>query len=219
MDSTRVTLPRALLHLRNSFQLFLLASALRLEQDDLSKLAEQFRREDEKVPSRRRTGLERRVTRPHTSSSRKTNEDDEEDQNMEIEEYDDEKELDDALARVLGNCGAGASEQEVDKLVRSIESARDSRFGLYASIGVLEAETMINEAKISDMEKEVRRLQNHEMNTDTRWQREQHSMEERRSQAERKIKNVDAQYQVVLNTWNRLRSKVFVVHEELGLSV
>ena len=209
MDSTRVTLPRALLHLRNSFQLFLLASALRLEQDDLSKLAEQFRREDEKVPSKRRTGLERRVTRPHTSSSRKTNEDDEEDQNMEIEEYDDEKELDDALARVLGNCGAGASEQEVDELVRSIESARD----------VLEAETMINEAKISDMEKEVRRLQNHEMNTDTRWQREQHSMEERRSQAERKIKNVDAQYQVVLNTWNRLRSKVFVVHEELGLSV
>lgn len=138
---------------------------------------------------------------------------------MEIEEYDDEKELDDALARVLGNCGAGASEQEVDELVRSIESARDSRFGLYASIGVLEAETMINEAKISDMEKEVRRLQNHEMNTDTRWQREQHSMEERRSQAERKIKNVDAHYQVVLNTWNRLRSKVFVVHEELGLSV
>ena len=117
--------------------------------------------------------------------------------------------IDDALARVLGNCGAGASEQEVDELVRSIESARD----------VLEAETMINEAKISDMEKEVRRLQNHEMNTDTRWQREQHSMEERRSQAERKIKNVDAQYQVVLNTWNRLRSKVFVVHEELGLSV
>ena len=44
-------------------------------------------------------------------------------------------------------------------------------------------------------------------------------MEERRSQAERKIKNVDDQYQVVLNTWNRLRSKVFVVHEELGLSV
>lgn len=119
MDSTRVTLPRALLHLRNSFQLFLLASALRLEQDDLSKLAEQFRREDEKVPPRRRTGLERRVTGPHTSSSRKTNEDDEEDQNMEIEEFDDEKELDDALARVLRNCGAGASEQEVDELVRS----------------------------------------------------------------------------------------------------
>ena len=138
---------------------------------------------------------------------------------MEIEEFDDEKELDDALARVLRNCGAGASEQEVDELVRSIESARDSRFGLYASIGELEAETMINEAKISDMEKEVRRLQNHEMNTDTWWQREQHSMEERRSQAERKIKNVDDQYQVVLNTWNRLRSKVFVVHEELGLSV
>lgn len=215
MDSTRVTLPRALLHLRNLFQLFLLTSALRLEQDDMWQLEEQFRREDEKVPSRRRTCLERRVTRPHTSSSQKMNEDDEEDQNMEIEEYDDEKELDDALARVL----AGTSEHEVDELVISIESARDSRFGLYASIGELEAEAMMNEAKISDMEKEVRRLQNHEMNTDTRWQREQHSMEEKRSQAERKIKNVDAQYQVVLNTWNRLRSKVFVVHEELGLSV
>ena len=215
MDSTRVTLPRALLHLRNLFQLFLLTRALRLEQDDMWQLEEQFRREDEKVPSRRRTCLERRVTRPHTSSSQKMNEDDEEDQNMEIEEYDDEKELDDALARVL----AGTSEHEVDELVISIESARDSRFGLYASIGELEAEAMMNEAKISDMEKEVRRLQNHEMNTDTRWQREQHSMEEKRSQAERKIKNVDAQYQVVLNTWNRLRSKVFVVHEELGLSV
>jgi len=78
---------------------------------------------------------------------------------------------------------------------------------------------MINEAKISDMETEVRRLQTHEMNTDTRRQREQHTMEERRSQAEKKIKNVDDQYQVALNTWNTFRERIMSIHEELGLSV
>ena len=176
-------------------------------------MEEQFRRESEKVPSRRRTGLEKRIA-PRTSSSQKTNEDDEEDHNIVIEEYDD---LDDALARVLQL--TGTSEHDVDELVRSIESARDSRFGLYASIGELEAEAMINQAKISDMENEVRRLIAYEMNTDTRRQREQHSLEVRRSQAEKKIKNVDAQYQVALNTWSRLRSKIMSIHEELGLSV
>ena len=80
------------------------------------ELEEQFRREVEKVPSRRRTGLERRVTRPHTSSSQMMSEDDEEDQNMEIEEYDDEKALDDALARVVDL--TGTSEHDVDALVR-----------------------------------------------------------------------------------------------------
>jgi hypothetical protein len=99
------------------------------------------------------------------------------------------------------------------------ESARDSCFGLYASVGELEVEAMINEAKISDMETEVRRLQTHEMNTDTRRQREQHTMEERRSQAEKKIKNVDDQYQVALNTWNTFRERIMSIHEELGLSV
>ena len=101
-------------------------------------MEEQFRREREKVPSRRRIGLEKRIA-PRTSSSQKTNEDDEEDHNIVIEEYDD---LDDALARVLQL--TGTSEHDVDELVRSIESARDSRFGLYASIGKLEAEAMIN---------------------------------------------------------------------------
>ena len=69
------------------------------------------------------------------------------------------------------------------------------------------------------MENEVRRLIAYEMNTDTRRQREQHSLEVRQSQAEKKIKNVDAQYQVALNTWSRLRSKIMSIHEELGLSV
>ena len=81
------------------------------------KLEEQFRREVEKVPSRRRTGLERRVTRPHTSSSQKMSEDNEEDQNMKIEEYDDEKALDDALARILEL--TGMSKHDVDELLHT----------------------------------------------------------------------------------------------------
>jgi hypothetical protein len=106
------------------------------------KFEEQFRRQDEKAPSRRRTVQERRVTRPHTSASQ----DDEEDQNEEIDEYDDEKALDDALAKVLEL--TGASENDMDGLIRSIESARDIRFCLFSRIGELEAEAMINETKI-----------------------------------------------------------------------
>ena len=149
----------------------------------MSTLEEQFRRQDEKAPSRRRTVQERRVTRPHTE--------DEDDQNDEIDEYDNDKVLDDALARVLAL--AGTSESDMDVLIRSIESARDIRFGLFRRIGELEAEAMTNETKILDMEKEVRRLQRHEMNSGTRRLRDQHAIEERRSRVEKKIEDVEAQ--------------------------
>ncbi|KAL3798745.1 hypothetical protein ACHAW5_008047 [Stephanodiscus triporus] len=107
----------------------------------------------------------------------------------------------------------------MDGLIRSIESARDIRFGLFSRIGELEAEAMINETKISDLAKELMRLQRHEMNSGTRRLRDQHAIEERRSGVEKKIEHIETQYQVALDTWSRFKSRIMNAHEELGLSV
>lgn len=182
---------------------------LRLEQEELSLLEEKS-----KVPSRRRTQAQERRA---TQKTKQQNADEEIQNDDEMEEYDDEKVLDDALARVLELTGKKVD--DIDGIVNAIESSRDCRFALFDRIGELEAEAATNESKLSDMEKELRRLLRQGMNNDSLKMKEQREDRMKQSQIESRIDDIESRYQATVDTWNRVRSKVMKVYEELQLDM
>ena len=186
----------------------------RLEQEELSVLEEKFRKEDAMVPSRRRTQAQERRA---TQKTKRQDEDEESQNDNEMEEYDDEKALDDALARVLELTGKKV--EDVDVIIHAIESSRDGRFALFDRIGELEAEAASNESKLSDMEKELRRLLRQGMNNDSLKTKEQREDRMKQSQIESQIDDIESRYQAKVDTWNRVRSKVMKVYEELQLDM
>jgi hypothetical protein len=69
------------------------------------------------------------------------------------------------------------------------------------------------------MEKELRRLLRQGMNTDSLKRKEQREDRMKQSQIESQIDDIESRYQATVNTWNRLRSKVMKVYEELQLDM
>lgn len=190
------------------------SNVLRLEQEELSLLEEKLRREDAKVPCRRRTQAQERRA---TQKTKQQDEDEESQNDDEMEEYDDEKVLDDTLARVLELTGKKVD--DVDGIIHAIESSRDGRFALFDRIGDLEAEAATNESKLLDTEKELQRLLRQGMNTDSLKMKEQRDDRMRQSQIESQIDDIESRYQAKVDTWNRVRSKVMKVNEELQLDI
>mmetsp|Transcript_13670 Transcript_13670/g.29363 ORF Transcript_13670/g.29363 Transcript_13670/m.29363 type:complete len:311 (+) Transcript_13670:606-1538(+) len=180
-------------------------SSLRLEQEELRKLEEQFQNEAEQA-----NALERGNDRPPTTASTKTTAE----ENEEEEEFDDEKALDEALGKVIELTGIS----DVDVLIERLTQTEEIHFGLFKTINELEAEASKNETKLSDAEQELKRVQRCGINNNTQRQKELTSMEEKQKQLKTNIHDVELQCEEKLGIWNSVRSRIMTVHNELGLS-
>ena len=186
-------------------QLDEVSKCLKLEQGELKKLQKLEFAEKEQVKS----AVQRRMSRPQTTKTVL------EENPKEMEEFDDEKVLDDALAKVFELTGI----DNVDTLIERITATEETNFSLFSRIAELEAEASQNDAKISDAEQELARVQRSGVNNGTKRQKELHDMKEKRLNLATKIRHVEAQLEAQMNIWNGLKSKILTVHDELGLSV
>lgn len=186
-------------------QLDEVSKCLKLEQGELKKLQKLEFAEKEQVKS----AVQRRMSRPQTTKTVL------EENPKEMEEFDDEKVLDDALAKVFELTGI----DNVDTLIERITATEETNFSLFSRIAELEAEASQNDAKISDAEQELARVQRSGVNNGTKRQKELHDMKEKRLNLATKIRHVEAQLEAQVNLWNGLKSKILTVHNELGLSV
>jgi len=182
-------------------------AALAAEQEELSNLEEHFRlrREEEeqllKASRGQQSSADREATVDDNTSSG-------------TDEYDEEQALDEALAKIKLLTGT----DEVE-LIQKIEQREQLHFGLFCRISELEEEAVQNEIKIADAQLEVKQIECCAKNSSTQKQKELEAKQSRLKHLEERLADVEAQHQAQIDTWECLRSKIMVIHNDLGLTM
>lgn len=182
-------------------------SALRLEQEELRKLEEQFENESEEAKEEARV---RRNSRRPTAAKVAA-----EEKQKEENGFDDKKALDEALAQVFAMTGIN----DVDVLIERLTQTEEIHFGLFKTINELEAEASKNERILEDAEQELKRVQRCGINNNFKRQKEMEELSLEQKSLLEKIRDVENQCREKEKTWNSIRSRIMTVHDELGLSV
>lgn len=182
------------------------SNSLRAETSELRKLEEQFQQDDV-------TTIERRLSRPPTTASQKTAS--QESQGEGVDELDDERALDIALAKVMEASGI----RDVDQLIKKIVQTEDQMYSIFSRIAELDALASENETKIADAEQELKRVQRSGINHNKQAHEKVSLLEERREKLEDLIREAEQKSQSQVKTWDNIRKRILTVHNVLDISV
>lgn len=181
--------------------------ALQAEQEELNSSREQFRHDDEKGSIQ--------YSRPQTAASQKSVADSNVKKHDDMEEFDDEKVLDEALAKVKELTGIN----DVESLIESLNQTEERNFSRFSYIThELENEAAKLDANIAQSERELERVKCRGLNDGTHRQKELRTMEEKKKQLDQKINEAEKEYQEQLLIWQRAKASICSCFDALSLS-
>jgi hypothetical protein len=183
---------------------------LRLEKEQLARLKDHFKQEEE--GQNQIVSLHQEL--PSSALSQKS---DPNPQNVqETEEYDDEKMLDEAFAQVKELTGI----QDADELVKKLTQMDELNFSRFNYITQeLEATNDNLEYKIAEAQRELEMLRCSDQALSVRKQQELSLRKERNNQLEQHIKDVEDKYQQKLEEWSTIKASIETACIELKLSL
>ncbi|KAL3783065.1 hypothetical protein HJC23_012102 [Cyclotella cryptica] len=182
--------------------------ALRLDKEELQKLQEQ--EENQLLTEQSAAEVSRSATAQSQKSEAKSSL-----QIQDMENYDDEKMLDEAFAKVKMLAGMDDADAIVEKL-NQIDDGNFSRFSYITN--ELEAESDELKQRIAEAQSQLDILKCSEWNTGSN-QNAGGALEKRKRELQDKLNEIDLEYQWKLDSWERIRASIQTACHELDVSI